>query len=77
MKMWVIEMNNQVVFAAAGHGKTYSLCSQAKTAIDNTNKHVLLISYTNEGMSTGSKTAVCWMTESYSNLGTALFSLNL
>ena len=40
--MWVIEMNNQVVFAAAGHGKTYSLCSQAKTAIDNTNKHVLL-----------------------------------
>ena len=48
--MWVIEMNNQVVFAAAGHGKTYSLCSQAKTAIDNTNKHVLLISYTNEGV---------------------------
>ena len=43
-------MNNQVVFAAAGHGKTYSLCSQAKTAIDNTNKHVLLISYTNEGV---------------------------
>ena len=50
MKMWVIEMNNQVVFAAAGHGKTYSLCSQAKTAIDNTNKYVLLISYTNEGV---------------------------
>ena len=48
--MWVIEMNNQVVFAAAGHGKTYSLCSQAKTAIDNTNKYVLLISYTNEGV---------------------------
>ncbi len=43
-------MNNQVIFAAAGHGKTYSLCSQAKTAIDNTNKHVLLISYTNEGV---------------------------
>lgn len=41
--MWVIEVNNQVVFAAAGHGKTYSLCSQAKTAIDNTNKHVLRI----------------------------------
>lgn len=48
--MWVIEMNNQVVFAAAGHGKTYSLCSQAKIAIDNANKHVLLISYTNEGV---------------------------
>ena len=48
--MWAIEMNNQVVFAAAGHGKTYSLRSQAKTAIDNTNKYVLLISYTNEGV---------------------------
>lgn len=50
VKMWAIEMNNRVVFAAAGHGKTYSLCSQAKTAIDNTNKYVLLISYTNEGI---------------------------
>ncbi len=43
-------MNNQVVFAAAGNGKTYSLCSQAKSAVDNGNKHVLLISYTNEGI---------------------------
>ena len=43
-------MNNQVIFAAAGNGKTYSLCSKAKTAIDNGKKHVLLISYTNEGV---------------------------
>lgn len=43
-------MNNQVIFAAAGHGKTYALCSQAKTVIENSNKHVLLISYTNEGI---------------------------
>lgn len=45
-----MQMSNHVVFAAAGHGKTYSLCSQAKTAIDDTSKHVLLISYTNEGI---------------------------
>lgn len=43
-------MNNQVVFAAAGNGKTYSLCSQAKMAANNGNKHILLISYTNEGI---------------------------
>lgn len=43
-------MNNQVVFAAAGHGKTYSLCAQAKEAIKHTSKYVLLISYTNEGV---------------------------
>lgn len=43
-------MNNQVIFAAAGNGKTYSLCSQAKAAVDSGNKHVLLISYTNEGI---------------------------
>lgn len=45
-----MQMSNHVVFAAAGHGKTYSLCSQAKTAADNTRKYVLLISYTNEGV---------------------------
>lgn len=43
-------MNNQVVFAAAGHGKTYSLCAQAKEAIKHSSKYVLLISYTNEGV---------------------------
>lgn len=43
-------MNNRVIFAAAGHGKTYSLCSQAKNAVSKSNKYVLLISYTNEGV---------------------------
>ena len=43
-------MNNQVIFAAAGNGKTYSLCSQAKAAVNNDRKYVLLISYTNEGI---------------------------
>ena len=28
-------MNNHVIFAAAGYGKTYSLCSKAKEAINN------------------------------------------
>lgn len=43
-------MNNQVIFAAAGNGKTYSICSQAKDAVCDGNKCVLLISYTNEGV---------------------------
>lgn len=43
-------MNNQVIFAAAGNGKTYSLCSKAKAAVEHGNKYVLLISYTNEGI---------------------------
>ncbi|MDP3387452.1 MAG: UvrD-helicase domain-containing protein [Eubacteriales bacterium] len=43
-------MNNQVVFAAAGNGKTYSICKEAKSIIDNGKKMVLLISYTNEGV---------------------------
>lgn len=43
-------MNNRVIFAAAGYGKTYSICSEAKEAVENGNKHVLLISYTNEGV---------------------------
>lgn len=43
-------MNNEVVFAAAGNGKTYSICKQAKRAINSGNKCVLLISYTNEGV---------------------------
>lgn len=50
MKSRVVWMNNQVIFAAAGNGKTYSLCSKAKAAVENGNKHVLLISYTNEGI---------------------------
>lgn len=43
-------MNNQVIFAAAGNGKTYSLCAKAKAAISAGTKYVLLISYTNEGV---------------------------
>lgn len=43
-------MNNKVVFAAAGHGKTFQLCAEAKQSILNSKKYVLLISYTNEGV---------------------------
>lgn len=43
-------MNNEVIFAAAGNGKTYSICRQAKAAICSGDKCVLLISYTNEGV---------------------------
>ena len=43
-------MNNEVIFAAAGNGKTYSICKKAKEAIQSSNKYILLISYTNEGI---------------------------
>lgn len=43
-------MNNEVVFAAAGNGKTYSICKQAKNAVNSGNNCILLISYTNEGV---------------------------
>lgn len=44
-------MKNKVVFAAAGNGKTYDLCRQAKELAKTTNKEILIISYTNEGKS--------------------------
>ena len=42
-------MNNKVVFAAAGNGKTYDLCKQAIQFVQTTHKEILIISYTNEG----------------------------
>lgn len=44
-------MNNKIIFAAAGNGKTYSLCSMAKEIAVKSSKEILLISYTNEGKS--------------------------
>ncbi len=43
-------MSNEVVFAAAGNGKTYSICEKAINELDKGKKCVLLISYTNEGV---------------------------
>ncbi len=43
-------MKNNVVFAAAGNGKTYNICKKAKDIVSNSNKYVLIISYTNEGV---------------------------
>lgn len=41
---------NKVIFAAAGNGKTYSICLKAREAIQRGDKYVLLISYTIEGV---------------------------
>lgn len=43
-------MDNQIIFAAAGYGKTYSLCYEAKQLAKKTDQYILLISYTNEGI---------------------------
>lgn len=43
-------MNNKVIFAAAGNGKTYNICKSAiEFSKNNPNKNVLLVTYTNEG----------------------------
>ena len=42
--------SNKVIFASAGSGKTYSLVKDALIKSINTNKLILLISYTNEGV---------------------------
>lgn len=43
-------MNNHVIFAAAGNGKTYNICREAIKLASETNKLVLLITYTHEGV---------------------------
>lgn len=42
-------MSNHVIFAAAGNGKTYNICSEAIKLASKTNKLILLVTYTNEG----------------------------
>lgn len=43
-------MNNSVVFAAAGNGKTYSICKEAIALAANSTKYIYLVTYTNEGV---------------------------
>ena len=43
-------MSNDVIFAAAGNGKTYNICNEAIKLASETNKLILLVSYTNEGV---------------------------
>lgn len=43
-------MNNKVIFAATGNGKTYNLCKEAINLAKTSKKYILLISYTHEGV---------------------------
>ena len=43
-------MNNSVVFAAAGNGKTHSICKEAIALAANSTKYIYLVTYTNEGV---------------------------
>lgn len=43
-------MNNKVVFAAAGNGKTFRIAQEAVECIKDSSKYILIISYTNEGV---------------------------
>ena len=43
-------MKNKLLFAAAGNGKTYNICSEAIKLAKTTDKYILLLSYTNEGV---------------------------
>ncbi len=43
-------MKNNVIFAAAGSGKTYGICSNAIKLAAQNKKTILLVTYTNEGV---------------------------
>ena len=43
---------NKVIFAAPGSGKTYWIVKESLEISNKTNKPILLISYTNEGVAT-------------------------
>lgn len=43
-------MNNRVIFAAAGSGKTYGICNEAIQHSSIAKKPILIITYTNEGI---------------------------
>lgn len=45
-----MKMSNRVIFAAAGNGKTYNICKEAKSKSKISKKSILLLSYTNEGV---------------------------
>ncbi|RXZ70184.1 hypothetical protein EPT53_04340 [Fusobacterium necrophorum] len=53
-------MKNKVIFAAAGNGKTYNLCNEAMSIAQKSKKYVLLVSYTNEGISAIEKEYKKW-----------------
>ena len=44
-------LNNSVVFAAAGNGKTYGICKEAIALASKSTKYIYLVTYTNEGVS--------------------------
>lgn len=43
-------MNNEVIFAAAGNGKTYNICREAINLAPKIDRNILLVTYTNEGV---------------------------
>lgn len=43
-------MNNEVIFAAAGNGKTYKICQKSIKLASKTDRYILLVTYTNEGV---------------------------
>lgn len=43
-------MKNKVVFAAAGNGKTYSICKETIKLATTTKKNILIVTYTHEGV---------------------------
>ncbi len=50
MRLESPRMNNDVIFAAAGNGKTYGICKEAIALASKTDRYILLVTYTNEGV---------------------------
>jgi len=45
-----MQLNNKVIMAAAGAGKTYGICKEVIEESNNTNKRILITTYTNKGV---------------------------
>lgn len=45
-----MQYDNTLVLACAGAGKTYGMCSDAKSLSQNSTKKILMLSYTNKGV---------------------------
>ena len=45
-----MQLNNKVIVAAAGAGKTWGICQEVIKEAKNTKKKILITTYTNKGV---------------------------
>lgn len=50
LRILKMRYDNTLVLACAGSGKTYGMCSDAKSITEKSTKKILMLSYTNKGV---------------------------